>query len=134
MRHPTSTLSLTSTNRLTPASRSWRPSVSRRHGSRAPPRGRRRCCALSALAGGRLFVGLDVGTQSTKAVVYEEESREVVGRGSVAYSLHSSRPGQAEQHPATWVEVGAPAALPASNPPHNMRRSIARRSRKAPFC
>lgn len=52
-----------------------------------------------------LYIGLDVGTQSTKALVYESASGAVVGRGSKAYGLISERVGQAEQDPATWIEV-----------------------------
>lgn len=46
-----------------------------------------------------------MGTQGTKALLWESETGEVLGRGSVGYSLTSTRPGQAEQHPDTWVEV-----------------------------
>jgi xylulokinase len=59
------------------------------------------------MAGGALYIGLDVGTQSTKAVVYEADSQEVVGRGSVGYSLISDRPGQAEQQPSIWIEASS---------------------------
>lgn len=51
-----------------------------------------------------LYLGLDVGTQSTKCVVVNENYN-VVGRGSKAYGLISSRPGQAEQHPRTWIDA-----------------------------
>lgn len=62
---------------------------------------------VASMGGGghSLYIGVDVGTQSTKCCVYEASSREVVGRGSVGYSLASHRPGQAEQHPATWIEA-----------------------------
>ena len=56
-------------------------------------------------SGGALYLGLDVGTQSTKALLYEAATREVVARGSVSYNLTSDRPGQAEQDPSTWIEV-----------------------------
>ena len=54
---------------------------------------------------GPLTLGLDVGTQSTKALVYEVESGEVLGRGAISYSVTSQRPGQAEQDPRTWQEA-----------------------------
>lgn len=68
-----------------------------------------------AAAGGALpplYLGLDVGTQSTKALLFEAESGEVVGRGARSYGLTQDRPGQAEQDPATWlaaVKVGREA-------------------------
>jgi sugar (pentulose or hexulose) kinase len=53
-----------------------------------------------------LFLGLDVGTQGVKALVYDGSSRKVVGRGAQPWSiLETTVPGRAEQHPATWVEV-----------------------------
>jgi len=52
-----------------------------------------------------LFIGLDVGTQSTKAIVYNRQSSSIVARGSVAYKVNSERPGQAEQHPDVWIDA-----------------------------
>ena len=53
-----------------------------------------------------LVVGLDVGTQGAKALVYDAESRQVVARGAAKYDIiKSSVPGRAEQHPSTWIEV-----------------------------
>lgn len=52
-----------------------------------------------------LSLGLDVGTQGTKALVYDLRGGGVVGRGSVSYGLDSSRPGMAEQDPAVWVDA-----------------------------
>lgn len=52
-----------------------------------------------------LSIGLDVGTQGTKALVYDMRSEGVVGRGSVSYGLDSSRPGMAEQDPAVWLDA-----------------------------
>lgn len=43
--------------------------------------------------------------QGTKALVYDADTGEVIGRGSVGYELVSERPGQAEQAPSLWVEV-----------------------------
>lgn len=60
-----------------------------------------------------LYIGIDCGTQGTKALVYEEGSREVLGRGSVSYNMESSRPGQAEQDPALWIEACKASILEA---------------------
>ncbi|MSR61286.1 MAG: xylulokinase [Planctomycetes bacterium] len=48
-----------------------------------------------------LFLGLDVGTQGTKALLVDE--RAIVGRAASAYELLPDLPpGAAEQHPETW--------------------------------
>lgn len=53
-----------------------------------------------------LYLGLDVGTQGVKALVYDGSSCKVVGRGSQPWNiLDTTVPGRAEQHPSTWVEV-----------------------------
>lgn len=58
-----------------------------------------------------LFLGLDVGTQGTKALVYDAAGGRVVARGAAAYGLlPPAAPGAAEQHPQTWLD-GLCAAL-----------------------
>ena len=51
-------------------------------------------------------LGLDSGTQGTKALVVEMDSGLVVGRG---YSRHETiknlQPGESEQSPETWVQA-----------------------------
>ncbi|MCP4240436.1 MAG: xylulokinase, partial [bacterium] len=50
-----------------------------------------------------LGLGLDVGTQGTKALLLDAESGAVVGRASSAYGLLPGlEPGAAEQNPSTW--------------------------------
>jgi xylulokinase len=50
-----------------------------------------------------LFLGLDVGTQGTKALVADVDQRAVVARASSSYGLIEGLPsGAAEQHPDTW--------------------------------
>ena len=50
-----------------------------------------------------LFLGLDVGTQGTKALLVDVDERAVVARASSAYELIPALPsGAAEQHPDTW--------------------------------
>ena len=57
-------------------------------------------------ASGALFLGLDIGTQSTKALVLDATSRSVVARASATYGLiEGLPPGHAEQHPDTWVDA-----------------------------
>lgn len=53
-----------------------------------------------------LFLGLDVGTQGTKGLVFDVETSRVVARASSSYDLIGGlAPGAAEQHPDTWVDA-----------------------------
>jgi len=55
-----------------------------------------------------LVVGIDLGTQSLKAVVCDEAMR-VRGQHAVAVETSYPRPGEAEQDPAAWDAALAPA-------------------------
>lgn len=53
-----------------------------------------------------LFLGLDVGTQSTKGLLVDPVEGRVVARASRAYGLiEGLPPGAMEQHPETWIEA-----------------------------
>lgn len=56
-----------------------------------------------------LYLGIDVGTQSTKALLVDTSKRQeaaVIARASVAYDLIQGLPaGAAEQHPHTWRDA-----------------------------
>lgn len=53
-----------------------------------------------------LVLGIDSGTQSTKALVIDVASGKVLGRGTSAYGLIPGLPpGAKEQHPDTWVKA-----------------------------
>ncbi len=57
-----------------------------------------------------LLLGIDSGTQSTKALVVDAKSGKVLGSGSGAYDLIAGLPpGAKEQHPHTWREATAKA-------------------------
>ncbi len=57
-----------------------------------------------------LVIGLDSGTQSTKALVVDAKTGAVVGSGSAAYGLIPNLPpGAKEQHPDTWRTAAAKA-------------------------
>jgi len=57
-----------------------------------------------------LLIGIDSGTQSTKALVMEAKSGKVFGAASVGYDLIPNLPpGAKEQHPRTWLEATAKA-------------------------
>ncbi|HEY9175955.1 MAG TPA: xylulokinase [Verrucomicrobiae bacterium] len=57
-----------------------------------------------------LLIGIDSGTQSTKALVVEAKSGKVLGAASAGYDLIPNLPpGAKEQHPHTWREATAKA-------------------------
>ena len=57
-----------------------------------------------------LLIGIDSGTQSTKAVVVDAKNGDVLGTGAQAYELIPDLPpGAKEQHPHTWREATAAA-------------------------
>ncbi len=51
-----------------------------------------------------LFIGVDSGTQSTKAVVLDLDYRRVIAEARAPHALIAGLPpGHAEQHPADWT-------------------------------
>lgn len=57
-----------------------------------------------------LVVGIDSGTQSTKALVVNASNGRVVGEGSSAYGLiEGLPPGAKEQHPEVWKDAAKKA-------------------------
>lgn len=52
------------------------------------------------------YIGIDSGTQSTKSVVLDLETGEIVAQASQAYDLISGLPaGHLEQHPSDWISA-----------------------------
>lgn len=61
-----------------------------------------------------LFLGIDSGTQSVKAIVYDADSKRVIADGRAPHSLIENLPsGHMEQHPAQWIEAMDTAILEA---------------------
>ncbi|HEX5012196.1 MAG TPA: xylulokinase [Planctomycetota bacterium] len=57
-----------------------------------------------AESSGSLVLGLDVGTQGTKGLLLDADSRRVVARGAARYGvIEGLPPGASEQHPDTWL-------------------------------
>jgi len=53
-----------------------------------------------------LYLGIDSGTQSTKAIVLDVETGRIVAQAHRKYELISGLPaGHLEQHPQTWIEA-----------------------------
>jgi len=57
-------------------------------------------------------LGIDIGTQSLKAVVLDD-GLEMLGSGGVPYSASFPRPGWAEQDPQSWLDALGPAIAAA---------------------
>ncbi len=72
------------------------------------------------------FIGVDSGTQSTKAIVMDSETGAVLGKASRSYDLiQGLPPGHMEQHPEVWIRetlASIHEALELSRVnPHNVR-------------
>ncbi|MGF7116147.1 xylulokinase [Pseudomonas laurylsulfatiphila] len=57
----------------------------------------------------QLFLGIDCGTQSTKAIILDAVSGEVLGQGAASHSLISAANGRREQDTHQWLEAFATA-------------------------
>ena len=53
----------------------------------------------------QLFLGIDCGTQGTKAIVLDAVSGQVLGQGAAAHKLISGANGRREQDPAQWLDA-----------------------------
>lgn len=64
---------------------------------------------------GYLFLGIDLGTGSAKALLLSREGR-TLGEGSAAYTVFSPRPGWAESYPKDWWAAVGRAGRATSGP------------------
>lgn len=53
----------------------------------------------------RLYIGIDSGTQGTKAIVLSEKKRSVIAESYRGYGLLENNRGGREQHPETWIKA-----------------------------
>lgn len=61
---------------------------------------------MGATSGVQHFLGFDVGTQGTKALLVDASNQRIVARASASYGLVEGLPaGAAEQHPHTWLDA-----------------------------
>ena len=51
----------------------------------------------------RLYIGIDSGTQGTKAVVLSEQSGRIIAQSYQGYGLTENSRGGKEQHPESWI-------------------------------
>ena len=61
----------------------------------------------------RAFLGIDCGTQSTKALLVDASSEEVLALGRASHELVERPDGTREQHPDWWVAALQAAAREA---------------------
>ena len=62
------------------------------------------------------YIGVDSGTQSTKAIVLDSETGAIIGKASRSYGLIKGLPpGHMEQHPETWIQETLAAIKEALN-------------------
>nr|WP_308227037.1 xylulokinase [Providencia vermicola] len=52
-----------------------------------------------------LYAGIDCGTQSTKVVIVDSESAQILGEGSAPHPLISEASGRREQHASWWTDA-----------------------------
>jgi len=80
----------------------------------APARRGRGCLERTDVRARRAFLGVDCGTQSTKVLLVDAASEEVLGVGRAAHKLVERADGTREQDPDWWVaalQTAARAAL-----------------------
>lgn len=72
-----------------------------------------------------LFIGIDSGTQSTKAVVLDFETGAIIAHASEKYDvIDGLPPGHMEQHPATWTKAVDDAVAACMEQIGNRRREV----------
>src|SRR5260370_41327768 len=62
-----------------------------------------------------MFLGLDLGTRSLKALVLDVDGS-IVGTGSAEYPITTPQPGWAESDPKSWWEAAGAAVHEAAGP------------------
>src|SRR5262249_26356546 len=70
-----------------------------------------------------MFLGIDIGSQSLKAVLLDE-AVQVVGRGARSYPIAFPRPGWAEQQPQLWETALGPAVAEALATAHRNAHDV----------
>ncbi|BFU61077.1 MULTISPECIES: xylulokinase [Rodentibacter] len=52
-----------------------------------------------------MYIGIDCGTQGTKAIVVDRKQKKVIGRGYASHQLIEQSNGRREQHPNWWIDA-----------------------------
>lgn len=53
----------------------------------------------------RLFIGIDSGTQGTKAVLFSEQQEKIIAQSSSEYTMMENDQGAREQNPEIWIQA-----------------------------
>jgi xylulokinase len=53
----------------------------------------------------RLFIGIDSGTQGTKAILFSENQESIISQAHAEYGLMENEQGGREQNPETWINA-----------------------------
>ncbi len=53
----------------------------------------------------QLFLGIDCGTQGTKAIILDAATGQVLGQGAAAHTMISGANGRREQDTQQWLEA-----------------------------
>src|SRR3989442_1751800 len=69
-----------------------------------------------SLGGSNMFLGIDLGTSSLKALVLDVDGS-IVGTGSASHPLTTPQPGRAESDPQAWWQATRPALRGATGGP-----------------
>ena len=60
-----------------------------------------------------MLLGIDIGTSSVKALLFDSDTASVVATASAEYPTHHPRPDRAEQHPDDWWRAAVSAVREA---------------------
>ncbi len=52
-----------------------------------------------------MYIGIDCGTQGTKAIVVDRRQKKVIGMGYASHKLIAQSNGRREQHPNWWIDA-----------------------------
>jgi len=61
----------------------------------------------------QLFLGIDSGTQGTKAIVFSTTQKKVISEGYASHDLIENDEGKKEQEPSWWIEASTKAITKA---------------------
>ena len=53
----------------------------------------------------QLFIGVDSGTQGTKAVVFSREQGKIIAEAYAEHQITETQEGRREQEPIWWIEA-----------------------------
>ena len=73
---------------------------------------------------GQLFIGIDSGTQGTKAVVFSREQGKIIAEAYADHRIIETQEGRREQEPGWWIEASTAAIGKVLKEPNVSKQSI----------